>query len=783
MRTTYGQQLSSIFLGLLLSSSAAAQTFCPGASYLATSCRDGVCRADAGENALTCPEDCADKSTQVVAYYAQGTSCPPTNIYEPDSVSELQEVISTIASNGRKIRASGTSHSATDIICPDNNGDVVRSKNLTSIGPVEPFENYPLTVEIESGVKFQHLQENLAKQGLSHGIASTGFGGISLGGAIATGAHGSSLKSSATISSYVVALDVVGPEGKVTTYSEGTTGKNDPDLWKALKTNLGLLGFVARIRLKVEPQSNMRMEVRYVDEDTFVNSPTGVADAVADCDYVFLNWFPGQDNVQYLCGNRTTDAADSPYAQNQLFTPSLSGFERDNAITGLQLAMCDDNLKCLVENTRFQKYLDNPPLVITTDDTPQAGVVSHHSTLVGPLHRMITIQEEVLFNKAVKFSQLEYEGGMPLSQVQGAVQYLKSIYDRDDVCQPLVGTLMRFDIADDGLIASGNHARAGLAPGEKVVHLEFVEFMGYGLEPDGLEKWVNTPYREIITHLITNFNFWPHWGKNDEWVFTDPSVMTRNSGERQLFNTQVAKLDPYGVFSTESSRRNGFASPKEGQDFAEVYYGECVNEDSDGDGLNNCVDRLPDDFSGMYARIDDDGVFSGTCNAADSWTEMRNNFGADQQQHMSAGWDYETKNHSYHANSYNWSPAWPKSGGRSWEVMLSGEFTAETSGRYCFSQENGSTGSGIASGWNACGQVWVDKSRVAEVGYRSDKKPQGCVDLVKGQKVRLDIYNRHHNANLSRSFISHPKWCYGGTEDCTPNRPIKQNDLRSLESL
>ena len=68
-------------------------------------------------------------------------------------------------------------------------------------------------------------------------------------------------------------------------------------------------------------------------------------------------------------------------------------------------------------------------------------------------------------------------------------------------------------------------------------------------------------------------------------------------------------------------------SPKEGQDFAEVYYGDCANEDSDGDGLNNCVDRLPDDFSGMYARIDDDGVGSGSCNAADSWSEMKNNFG------------------------------------------------------------------------------------------------------------------------------------------------------------
>ena len=166
MISTFGRQLSGTMLGLLLASSAAAQTFCPGSSYLATSCRDGVCRTDAGENALNCPEDCADKSTQVLSYYAQGTACPPSTIHEPVSVSELQDTIRTIVSSGSKVKPAGTSHSATDMICADNNGEIVRSKNLTNIGPVEPFEAYPMTVEVESGVKFQHLQEYLAERGL-----------------------------------------------------------------------------------------------------------------------------------------------------------------------------------------------------------------------------------------------------------------------------------------------------------------------------------------------------------------------------------------------------------------------------------------------------------------------------------------------------------------------------------------------------------------------------------------------------------------------------------------
>lgn len=776
MQTT----LRLLALGLALAPGLLQAGSCPGASYLATSCRDGVCRADAGENPDNCPEDCADKSTQVMAYYTQAATCPPTNIYEPGSVSELQDTIRTIVSNGRKVKPAGTSHSATDIICADSNGDVVRSKNLKNIGPVEPFEGHPLTVEIESGVKFEELQEHLHSLGYSHGLASTGYGGISVGGAVATGAHGSSLLGPSTISSYVVALDVVGPDGNITTYSEGTTGQSNANLWKALKTNLGLLGFVARLRLRLEPQFNMRLEVKYTDENTFVNSPSGVADTVASCDYVFLNWFPGHDTVQYLCGTRTGNTVDSPNAQNRLFTPDVSDFEADFAPNGLQLAMCDDNLKCDIEQRRINDYQASPPLVITDNPGPSGEAVSRHSTLIGYSHRMITLPSAVFHRKNPEFSQLEYEGAMPISQIQAAVQYLKSIYDRDDVCQPLIGTIMRFDQADPNLLISANHARGGVPAGEQMVHLEFVEFWGYGLDSAGLEQYVSTPYSEVIKHLVDNYNYWPHWGKNDEWVFTHPAVMARNAGERGLFNQVITQLDPFGVFSTQSSRRNGFSSPQEGADFAAHYYGNCSSQDSDGDGISDCTDRRPNDFSGMYTRIDDDGVGSGTCNVADSWSEMRSNFGTDQEQNMRAGWDYESENHSYHASSFNWDPTWPNSGGRSWEVLMSAEFTADAAGRYCFSQDNGSTGTGIAQGWNACGQVWVNKVIVSEVGHDSALLREGCIDLQTDQTVRMDLYNRHHNANLSRSFISRPRWCFGGQDDCSPDRKFEQNQLKAI---
>lgn len=755
---------------------------CPGSSYLATSCRDGVCRSDAGENVLNCPEDCADTNTQLKAYYTQAITCPQTSIYEPKTVAELQTAVRTIVSSGRKVKAAGSSHSATDLICADSNGDVVRTRFLKAIGPVEASGGYSKTVLVESGVTFVELQEYLAGLGYSHGLASPGFGGISIGGAVATGAHGSSLLSSSTISSYVIGVDMVGANGNLTSYTEATTGVSDPNLWKALKTNLGLLGVAARVRLKLENQFNVHVEVKTVDETSFV-AANGVANAVAGCDYVFLTWFPGQDTVQYLCGARTTAPVDSPYAQNRLFTPNISDFEEAFAITTLQSGMCNHGTQCFVEEQRVLNYQNNSPLIIASNATPSATVVSRHPALTGPSHRMITLQPQVFFQQP-SLSQLEYEGAIPFSQIQSAVQYLNSIYNRDDVCQPLIGTIMRFDVADGNLLLSANHARSGVAAGEKMVHLEFVEYWGYGLNEEGLQAYVSKPYTEVIKYLSTNFNYWPHWGKNDEWVFTQSSIMSRNASERATFNAQIAKLDPYGVFSNSASRRMGFASPNEGAAFASLLYGSCATQDSDGDGISNCYDTYPATYSGVYARIDDDDVWSGTCDAADTWAEMSGNFGADQSGNKRRGWDYENNSHTYYDSKYEWSPAWSSSGGKSWEVMMSAQFTPTQTGTYCFAQRTGATGNGIVAGVNSCGQIWINKSIVSEVGYSSSTNiPSGCVSMTAGTAYRLDIFNRHHDANLSKSFISHPRWCFGGSSTCTPDRKFEQNQLRALSTL
>ena len=452
----------SLFILSVVSTMLFAQEVCPAQSYLARICRNGVCEPE-HENQSNCPEDCADRNREVLSYYTQGVRCPPGMIHEPHTISEARTFVSEIVARGHRVKAAGTGHSATDIICPDHNSEVIRSSHLKGIGEIESFGGFDATVEVESGVTIGELQRYLSARAYGLGAGATGYGGISVAGAVATGAHGSSLAEHATLSSYVVAMDVINAEGELVRYSVNTTGRTTPNLWKALKTNLGLLGFVARLRLRVQPDYHMNMVVSYFNESEILSSDTGIADAVNDCRYAYLVWFPGQDMFQLLCGHKTladVDGEEGQVVQNRLLAPYLSPRNRLSVITGQQRAVCQHNHKCTISEALLDIYQTNSPLVIANSSRVDAPVIFNSTNLTGYHHDMVTISKELFQYNNPAFSQIEYEGSVLYSEIQNIARYLNRIYERDNICQSF-GTIMRFDVADDSLLMSANHAARG----------------------------------------------------------------------------------------------------------------------------------------------------------------------------------------------------------------------------------------------------------------------------------------------------------------------------------
>lgn len=175
------------------------------------------------------------------------------------SIAEVQRVVAEAAAAGERVRALGTRHSFNGIA--DTAGTLV---TILGIDPDPVLDEAARTVTVGSGIRYGELAVWLEQHGWAlHNMGSLPH--ISVGGATATGTHGSG-NLNGTLSTAVRALEYVAADGSLVTVRQG-----DPD-FAGLVVGLGAFGIVVRTTLAVQPSYEMR-------QDTF----TGLAwDAVLD---------------------------------------------------------------------------------------------------------------------------------------------------------------------------------------------------------------------------------------------------------------------------------------------------------------------------------------------------------------------------------------------------------------------------------------------------------------------------------------------------------------------
>lgn len=146
----------------------------------------------------------------------------------PKTLNDIVDIVHEAIHRGTTVKIFGERHSQTDIICTE--GIPVDSRGLRFF----QMNDDGVTATIGSGVNLRDATAFLRKHG--RGLRTTpAYGNITIGGAIGTGSHGSTIKYNASISSQVVGLTVVDGRGKVRKIS----GSKD---LRAFRLNLGLLG-------------------------------------------------------------------------------------------------------------------------------------------------------------------------------------------------------------------------------------------------------------------------------------------------------------------------------------------------------------------------------------------------------------------------------------------------------------------------------------------------------------------------------------------------------------
>ena len=218
----------------------------------------------------------------------------PTEYVLPRSVAELQDTVRAAS----LVRVLGSRHSFNEIA--DTSGVMV---SLADLGLDIELDRAASTVTVPAGTMYGQLGKYLQTQGYAlHNLASLPH--ISVGGAVATGTHGSG-SSNGNLAAAVVGLEMVMHDGSLLTMDA-----NDERFAGAV-VGLGSLGVVTVLKLRVEPTFQIWQTVyEGLPFDVVLNCFDDVMDAAYSVS-LFTNW--RGDTVQQAWLKSRSDTGRSEF--------------------------------------------------------------------------------------------------------------------------------------------------------------------------------------------------------------------------------------------------------------------------------------------------------------------------------------------------------------------------------------------------------------------------------------------------------------------------------------
>ncbi|KAF9034375.1 hypothetical protein BJ165DRAFT_1356392, partial [Panaeolus papilionaceus] len=167
-------------------------------------------------------------------------------VYTPNTIEEAATIVKNASAAGVPVRAAGNGHMWYDTMCSDDPRTVVvRTERLSRISDLV-LSGGKGSVVVEAGVTFNQVADWLHERGASLGYTLVNWN-ITLGGAMAMGAHRSSLGEDSQVSTSALAFDIINGKGDIVHLDRDQTS----DTWLAATTSLGLLGIVARIKMEI----------------------------------------------------------------------------------------------------------------------------------------------------------------------------------------------------------------------------------------------------------------------------------------------------------------------------------------------------------------------------------------------------------------------------------------------------------------------------------------------------------------------------------------------------
>jgi xylitol oxidase len=203
--------------------------------------------------------------------WAGNVTYSTSRIVRPRSIAEAQEMVA----EAETVRPLGTRHSFS--LVGDSAGVLLSTENLNRVVEIGAD-----TVTVEAGIRYGDLSSALE----SHGLALPNLASlphVSVGGAIATGTHGSGARNQ-SLAAGINSLELVRADGSISRLRRG-----DGDFDGAV-VSLGAIGLVTSVSLDVVPAFVLR---QYVFEELPWSTVEADLDAILESAYsvsLFTMW-------------------------------------------------------------------------------------------------------------------------------------------------------------------------------------------------------------------------------------------------------------------------------------------------------------------------------------------------------------------------------------------------------------------------------------------------------------------------------------------------------------
>ncbi|GLJ30176.1 hypothetical protein SUGI_0596900 [Cryptomeria japonica] len=471
--------------------------------------------------------------------------CNVSMAFFPSTEDEILRAVAYAVKNKLKVRVvSGFSHSIPKLVCPgsgDGSGFLISTENYNKEIVVDKAS---MTVTADSGVGLRDVIEAAA----AHGVALTAapyWEGVSLGGLISTGSHGSSLWGhGGALHEYVLSVSLVVPALPEEGYAKVITLKQgDPDL-NAAKVSLGVLGVITKVTVSVEPQLK-RSVTNEVKADNDVEDeilPFAAAHEFGD-----LTWYPYQQRVVYKKDDRASVAADGDGVNDFigfrstpiLITAALRSTEKSLEKAKNSAGKCREAILLVDSRLALANGLKNNDFLFT--NYPVVGFQNKMQTS-GSCYKSPSFDLVNACPWDPRFNGLffyETTAIFSLSKIKPFISDVKKLRDMNP--QSLCG----IELYNGFLMRFIRGSTAYLGQQEDSVVIDFNYFRADSASTPRLNEDI---WEEIEQMAFFKHGARPHWAKNRRIAFNGAADKYPQLG---MFLQAMRKYDPDGLFSSD----------------------------------------------------------------------------------------------------------------------------------------------------------------------------------------------------------------------------------------